>query len=159
MTITVGEDSYASVAEADTYWAQRNSDTWSNATAAQKEAGLREATQYLDGTYDWIGFLRSDTQPLAWPRTFARITHGPFRGKYITDDFPKALKDATCELAHEALAGRLEEAAERGGMVARETVDVITVEYSTNAPAHRQFSFVDKILRGLYQRKTRLVRA
>jgi len=160
MALTVGVDTYASLDDADAYWDDRNDDVWLEATDFAKAAALREATQYLDGSFDWIGWLRSETQPLAWPRTYARITDGPFRGKLVTDSVPSKVREATCELARHALEERLEEPQDRGGMIKSEAVEgAVSVTYMDGAPAHKDYSFVRKILRGLYHSHSKLVRS
>lgn len=158
MAVTVGTDSYIDVADADTYWSNRNNSDWSGASQAEKEAALREATQYVDGAFDWIGDLQSDSQSLAWPRINAYITEGPFRGKLVSENYPQKVKDATCELALEALGGRLEPIEERGGDTKREKVGPIEIEYADAAPATKTFGFVRKLLRGYYRSGHRLKR-
>lgn len=150
MAIIVGTDAYISVTDADTYHVNHNNMAWSDATQAEKEAALREGTQYLDGAFNWIGYLQSDTQPLAWPRLNAVITEGPFRGKYITENYPQKVKDATCEMALEALNSRLEPVEDRGGQIKRERLGDLEVEYMDGAPATKTFGFVRKLLRGYY---------
>lgn len=151
MTLTVGKNSYITVAEADTYWSARNNSVWSAGTTAAKEKALIEATQYIDGTYDFIGFHKTldlDTQPLAWPRDGVVIYSGSFRGAHIDTGFvPQAVKHAQAELALEALSARLDPAEDRGGAIKRTKVDVIEVEYYDWSPSGKTFTFVSKILK------------
>ena len=70
-TLGVGVDSYLDLASADAYWADRHNESWCAATLANREKALREATQYLDATYDWVGELADVNQPLGWPRSWA----------------------------------------------------------------------------------------
>lgn len=150
MAVTVGTDTYLSVADADTYWSNRNNSVWSAATTADKEKALREATQYLDGAYNYIGELYSLTQALAWPRFGALIVSGNFKGAYYnTDVIPPQIKHATAELALEALSNRLVEVQDRGGQIKRVKVDVIETEYSDFAPSGKTFDFVSMIVRDL----------
>ena len=161
MTITVGTDTYLSVAGADTYWAARNNTTWSGSTTAEKEAALIEATQYIDGNYLFIGELTSLTQSLAFPRNGVYITTGNFAGAdYDSDEIPPQIEKATAELALEALSARLVPVLERGGLIKKEKVDVIEVEYLDFAPAQKTFEFVTSILRPLLRNggQTKLVR-
>lgn len=149
MAVTVGTDSYLSVADADTYWSDRNNSTWDDAQTADKEKALREATQYIDGAYDFIGeHPGSLSQKLAWPRNNAVVTSGNLRGVQVTG-IPDQIKDATAELALEAVSARLRPAVDRGGAVKREKVDVIEVEYSDFAPSHKTYDFVGMLLKGL----------
>lgn len=159
MAVTVGTDVYVSVADADTYWSNRNNSTWSAALTADKEKALREATQYIDGAFTFIGVLTDDDQPLAWPRSSALVQSGNFKNKlYGVNEIPARLKDANAEMALEALSARLKPVQERGGLIKREQVDVVEVEYMDFAPSGKAFDFVAMILKPLTINKNRLVR-
>jgi len=148
MALTVKTNTYLSVADADSYWADRNNSTWANATNADKEKALREATQYLDGAFSFIGEVADFDQALAWPRVDAVVRQGNFKGKlYDSDELPQFLQDATAELALEALDERLRPSQDRGGAVKREKVDVIEVEYMDFAPSQKSFDFVKILLK------------
>lgn len=149
MTLTVGTNSYISIANADIYWSARNDSVWSAASDAEKEKALIEATQYIDGNYEFIGeYITSNT--LAWPRNFVYVTHGNFAGKTIdSNTIPQAVKDACCELALEALSARLMAIKDRGGAVKREKVDVVEVEYSDFAPSGKTYNFATSLLKPL----------
>jgi len=150
MALNVGVNTYLSVADADTYWSDRNNSTWSSASTADKEKALLEATQFIDGAYTFIGTLADEDQTLAWPRAQAYVRSGNFASQlYDIDEIPRQVKDATAELALDALSARLRPSQERGGSVKREKVDVIEVEYSDFAPTHKTFSFVSMILRDI----------
>ena len=64
MTITVGVDTYVTVAEADTYLRG----AWSAFDTADKESALVEAARSME-TLTWKGSKTSEAQALAWPRT------------------------------------------------------------------------------------------
>jgi len=148
MALTVKTDTYLSVADADTYWANRNNSTWSNASTADKEKALREATQYIDGAFEFIGELADLDQKLAWPRVDAYVREGNFKDKlYDNTEIPGFVQDATAELALEALDSRLRPAQDRGGAIKREKVDVVEVEYSDFAPSQKSFDFVKLLLK------------
>lgn len=151
MTLTVGTNSYITVAQADSYWSARNNSTWAGATTADKEKALIEATQYIDNSFSFIGVhgtLDLDTQPLAWPRDGVVIRSGTFKYVDIENDVvPQAVKDAQAELALEALSARLDPVQDRGGAVKKTKVDVIEVEYFDWAPSAKTFKFVTKLLR------------
>lgn len=152
MTITVGTNTYLSVADADAYWTARNDSVWSasTVTTAQKEKALLEATQFLDANYQFIGDLANMLQPLAWPRSNAVICGGNFDGQYYSaTEYPQKLKDATAELALEALSARLAPTETRGGAVKKEKVDVIEVEYFQFAPSGKTYRFVSMLLNPL----------
>lgn len=149
MTIVVGTDTYLSVSDADSYWSNRGNTDWSAATTAQKEAALREATQYVDGAFNFIGHQILENV-LAWPRNDVIIEQGNFAGKtYDSLTIPPQVKNAVAELALEALAARLAPSKERGGAIKREKVDVIDVEYFEFAPSGKVYSFASMILKPL----------
>lgn len=149
MTVTVGTDTYLSVADADTYWSNKNNSTWTDSSDADKEKALREATQYIDGAFSFIGRQNIDNV-LAFPRHDVWITKGNFAGvKYDSTTIPPQIKDTCAELALEALSVRLSPVKERGGLVKREKVDSIEVEYMKFAPSGKTFSFASMILKPL----------
>ena len=162
MALVVGTDAYISQADADAYWSARSNVTWSAATNDAKDAAIRQATQYLDGAYSWIGdHPGSASQLLGWPRNNAVMTSGNRKGVQITG-IPQAVKDACAELALLALSSPLKPSEERGGQIKRTKVDVIEVEYSDTAPSGRTYPFISMLLKGLHQSSgisVKLVRA
>lgn len=148
MAVTVGTDTYLSVADADTYWSNRNNSTWDGASTAEKEKALREATQYIDGAYQFIGVITSSSQLLAWPRAGAVILRGNMAGAvFDSDEYPPQVKNACAELALECLSARLVPAAERGGAIKSEKVDSLQVEYQDWAPSRKTYDFVTMLLK------------
>ena len=153
MAFTVGENSYLSVADADTYWSDRNNSTWSAASDAEKEAALLEATQYLDKAYRWRGeHPGSSTQLLAWPRNNVVDEQGRTR-----TGIPQEIKDATAELALEALGGRLVPVQDHGGAVKSQTVNGLSIEYQDGAPANPSYDYVRMLVSPLIRRAGRRV--
>jgi hypothetical protein len=175
-TGVTGANSYLSVADADTYWADRanasspDGTAWSGASTADKEGALVEASQYLDANFQWVwnnpprwqGWinplgpleaytpLKSDGQGLQWPRRAAYDEE-----TYVLQDgVPQKVKDATAELAIYALDGRLMSSRDRGGMIKREQVGNLEVEYMDNAPGGTSFPYIDRLLTGLYWQKS-----
>lgn len=140
-------ESYASVANADAYWLARNDTVWSALVTAAKEAALREATLYLEGSYYWIGHRTLYTQALNWPRVCKSGVD--LNGKNLTASMiPTELVKATCELAWEVASnGRLTPSLSRGGLVKSKAVGPIKVEYEPGAPSRKTFPIVDTILR------------
>lgn len=99
-TTIAGENanSYASLAEASGYFAERlNSTVWTAAASATQEVALIHASRTLDEWVDWVGSRATDAQSLRWPRYGAEDRDG-----YVFDsDFiPEWLKNASAELAH-----------------------------------------------------------
>lgn len=93
-------DSYASVAEADDYLANKrlNTTAWASLTTAVKEAALRQATEWLDANFRWFGVVRTEDQSLRWPRSGVVGEDGYF---FDYDTYPQELVRATINLAYE----------------------------------------------------------
>lgn len=144
MTLTVGSNTYISVADADAYFAARDVSTWSAATTQAREAGLLQATVYLDGAYTFIGRIADSAQSLAWPRLGA--VDGDGRS---LDGIPARLAHACAELALIALSDPLAPPEHRGGRVLEERVGPLSVTYARGAPIGRTFPYVDLLLSGL----------
>lgn len=170
-----GATSYLSVGDADTYWGDRNNasspggNAWTDATTAEKEGALVEASQYLDANFDWVWNnpplwqgrinplsplsaytpLKNEDQGLKWPRNAAYDEE-----TYVLQSgVPDKVKDATAEMALIALDGALLAPRERGGMVKREAVGSLQVEYMNAASSGTTYPKIDRMLTGLYWRK------
>jgi hypothetical protein len=118
MAITVGENSYINVADADSYFADRLfSDEWTNATAGQKEQGLKMATKKID-RQQIRGIKADDTQSLEFPRALYSNSksvnpfYDPLKnsiettpGWVVETAVTQEVKDATCEEAMSILQG------------------------------------------------------
>lgn len=150
MAVVVGTDVYLSVADADTYWVNKNNSVWSAASTADKEKSLREATQYIDNAFEFIG-TQITTNVLAFPRNNVTIVQGNFAGvTYDSTTTPPQIEDACAELALEALSARLVAVKDRGGLIKKEKVDVVVeIEYMDFAPSGKSFSFVTMLLKPL----------
>lgn len=147
MAITVGTDSYVSVGDADTYWVDRNNSLWAAAANADKEKALREATVYIDGTFEgrWVGeHPGASSQVLAWPRNGAVDSEG----RSVTG-IPQRVADATSRLALDALSEFLSAAEDRGGRISRAAVGPLDVSYFRDAPAGTAYPFLDLMLKPL----------
>lgn len=152
-------DSYVSVAEADAYWAKRQSDVWASKMPPDKEAALIRATAHVDASYGWRGCRESSTQALAWPRYDVYVDGWPLESTTI----PKQVRDAVCELALKALTGELVADVSPQQLV-EQTVGPITRKF---APEERNggqklYPYVDSLLGPLVSGgsgQIRLVRA
>lgn len=156
LTTTAGAadaDSYVSVADADTYHTARGTAAWTGEDAA-KEAALRRATAWLDGTYRsrLPGERRYDrTQALEWPRLSVYDSDG---NPVDSDTIPREIVHATCEAAARELAsaGSLSPDVTTADAVKRERVGPMEVEYAgiPTATAKRPIlTVVEDILSGL----------
>ncbi len=64
---------------------------------------------------------------------------------------PQRIKDASAELALEALSKSLTPSLARGGDVKRQKVASLEIEYFSGAVTHRTFPIVRQILTGLFK--------
>lgn len=147
-TVVSNANSYISAADANTYLADRGSASseWNSASTAAREALLIRATQYIDESYDWIGYLVETTQPLNWPRLDAYDSDWRDYNRTIPDN----LKNAVAEMANWIAAnGDPQPNIARSNYTKREKVGSIEIEYQDGAPAETDFPFVSKLLRRL----------
>lgn len=144
MSLTVGEDSYLSLGDADAYFAARDVAGWTGAPSVAREAALLQATAYIDGSYAFRGRICDPGQALAWPRKGAVDSEGR-----IVTDIPRRVEHATAELALIALAGALLPPRERGGKVLSERVGPVEVAYMPDAEAGRAYPLIDLLLKPL----------
>lgn len=153
MALVIGTDSYISLAEADAYFAARNSLDWEALDPADKEAGLRYATAWLDGKFRWRGSLAVSTQVLGWPRFGAVDDERRLIASNVT---PQRVKNATAEIALLHQADPVNEPT--GRETSREKVGPIEVEYMEGAAAKQTFDYVRLLLRGLSRGGANIVR-
>jgi len=95
MALIVDDNSYLSVADADTYFSDRlNSTIWDNESDDNKSASLIQATKFID-TKQFLGNRYVDAQSLSFPRS------GLYVDSILLDEdtVPQDIKDAVCEFA------------------------------------------------------------
>lgn len=130
---------------ADDYFLGSDKTAWDSASVTEKEAALRQATQFIDANFRdrFPGVIRSESQALEWPRSGAVDRSGR-----TINDVPDIVKNATVELAKERLVdGRtLVPSETRGGQVKREKVGPIEVEYMDGAPSGTVYKWAEKLL-------------
>ena len=145
-------ESYASVADADTYVATYlgGDATWDAASVTAKEVALREATQYIDGKFGprFSGERRGNVQILEWPRSNVWTPDG----EYIAiDTVPIEVVRATIEAGVRAVAGTLQPDETALG-VKSERVKVGSIETETvYNGAQSTASFYPKIARLMWR--------
>ena len=102
MALSKGINSYVSLTEADASFVNRlDVAAWTDASDDMKSQALTTATSFLD-LLSWSGVAVSETQTLAFPRVVSYFN--PRLGYYVhTDETPKEVLDATCELAYHLL--------------------------------------------------------
>jgi hypothetical protein len=110
----VDANSYAAAADADAYFdGHLYATAWTAASTANKEKALVFATRLIDSLMQFNGYRAHNQQALQWPRercpdpdkgliTISILV--PFLGTFVDPDVvPKAISDATCEMARELL--------------------------------------------------------
>ena len=95
-------NAYADVTDGDAYHeGHLYATAWTGATADAKAAALVMATRLIDAEYQFNGVKANDDQALQWPREGCRDADGD--DELDSDAVPKAVTDATCEMARELL--------------------------------------------------------
>lgn len=145
MALEIGVDSFVSVSDADTFWNEHSGGTnWATASDSEKEKALREASQFIDKSYTWLGYHPGEnTQLLSWPRQDVEDHQGRLRD---ADTVPQEIKDATAWLAEQALDGQLRPAKSRGGAISRLKAGPVEINYEDSAPAHDTYQYVDLLV-------------
>jgi hypothetical protein len=103
MAIQKGVNAYATVDEADLYFADRlDVAAWTDAPSTQKEQSLVTASMLLDNR-TWSGYAVSETQLMAFPRCGRYFDPRLGREVSFGDTPPYRLVQATYELAYHLL--------------------------------------------------------
>src|SRR6187455_3097156 len=99
----VDANAYANVADGNAYHeGHLYATAWTGATADNKAAALVMATRLIDSQFQFGGFKANETQALQWPREDCPDPDAD--GEAVASDgVPKALVEATCEMARELL--------------------------------------------------------
>jgi hypothetical protein len=144
-------ESYASVAEADAYHADRGNAAWAALATAVKEQALRKATEYMSQAYRirWAGFRVKATQALDWPRAWVPLIdtpspYGPWANYVPNNVVPVEAKRACMEYALVASAGAITTALARATL--REKIGDIEVEYDPTSPEYTRYRALDMLL-------------
>jgi len=129
-------DTYGTLAEANTYWAARQTAAWGSSDTI-KEQALIKAAQFLDNVYrgKWKGQKVSSTQARAWPRSWVEDSEG-----YSVDGnaIPQQVKNAQFEAA-KIIAGGTELETTIKRATKREQVGSLMVEYMDGAALKEQY--------------------
>lgn len=132
-------NSYASVAEADAYFTDRNNTAWLALTDVEKQANLIVATEYLDNNYIWYSSKLVPTQALGWPRTPYTLDG------ILIEGVPKAIKQATYQIASSNSTESIEAPPNEG--IKSEKYGDASMTY-TDGASTKNFSQVKLSLRG-----------
>ena len=98
----VDANAYANAADGDAYHdGHLYASAWTGAILADKEKALAMATRLIDGQFQFDGVKANEAQALQWPR---EDCHNPDGDEALpADAVPKAVIEATCEMARELL--------------------------------------------------------
>jgi hypothetical protein len=136
-------NSYASVADADAYVADRGIAGWATLSSTVKQQSLIRGTDYLEQTYReaWRGFRVTSTQALSWPRSDVVVDTFLVAANVV----PKAVIRACIEMALRASDGD-ELISDLGQQVVREKVDVIETQYAPYSSPSVRYPAVNRLL-------------
>lgn len=144
-------DSYASAADADTYFADRGMTNWATLSLNEKEQALRRATDYMQQTYRdrWAGLRTTSTQALDWPRWNVPLkdlpgSYGSGPAYFSSSAIPSEVKMACIMLAFKAAAGDL--APDLGSQKASVKIGPIETSYFQGTRQATKIQSVDHIL-------------
>lgn len=153
-TQPTGANTYASVADADAYWADRASATWAAATDDEKAAALIQATDYLNGL-SWTG-RKVAIRAMSWPRIDVEVD-GYVLG---SDEIPDEVVQATSYMAGEIIGGATPLAATDRPLT-KLTAGAVSMEWGASSSQSPQYPALKSILRGyiLASNTFRMVRA
>jgi hypothetical protein len=99
MALVKGLSSYATVNEADLFFADRiDADAWTSANSTKKAQALMTATRLLD-ELSWIGVAVSEEQSLAFPRSGNYFDPKAGTSRYLNAETPQRVITACYELA------------------------------------------------------------
>lgn len=141
-------DTYSDLTQADSYHAARGNAAWAALTAANKEAALRKATDYLEQSYRmrWAGWRMSTAQALSWPRAWVPLVDTPYAwvSYYAQNVIPAQLVNACAELALRAAAADL--APDLKIRKDRVVIGPITTEFNRYSPQFVRYRAIDNML-------------
>jgi hypothetical protein len=141
-TRPTGANTYAAIATADAYHADRAFDAWADATADEKATALIKATDYLNGL-SWNG-RKVAPRVMAWPRIDMWMD-----GYHVTsDEVPDAVVSATCYMAGEFIGGADPLAAQDRALKAF-AAGPVKLDFDTTTSLQPQYPALRSILRGL----------
>ncbi len=136
-------NSYASVAAADAYNADRGFTDWAALTTSEKQVSLIRATDYLEATYRaaWKGYRKTQDQALSWPRYNVFVD-----GFAVPDNVvPTAVVNACIEMALKTLTYD-QLIIDQQQRIIREKVDVIETEYAEFSDPAQRYPQVNRML-------------
>ena len=162
-TAKADANSYVTIADADSYFADRGNTAWTGADAV-KQAALVKATDYIEGRFGqrFIGSKKTTTQALSWPRTGAE--------DFADTIIPVGLRRACMEYAVRALSAELApdlkvDASGLTVVATKKKVGPIETDYAvpqtglgSTPMLFRPYPAADMLLRGLVYSASQVIR-
>lgn len=143
-------ESYASVADANTYQGNRGETLWTGLLLVEQEQALRRATDYMMQMFrsQWKGYRVNSTQALDWPRDNIMLPDNsyPYAGisYYPNNSVPQEVVRACIELAFVAAQGDLNPPTEQ--QKKRTKVGPLEVEYADGSDPRVRYPHVYQML-------------
>ncbi len=136
---TASANSYITVEDVDAYCVNMGYTSWASLATLVKEQAILRGMVFID-SLPFLGQKTSYTNPLAWPRVgvYGEDVFG--MTEMVSYTIPKCVKRGACEAAYEesVSAGVLLPTGEDN--VKRTKIDVIEIEYFSNAVSKKVFS-------------------
>ena len=145
-----GAESYISVANADTYHANRGNTLWATMTVTEREQALRRSADYFLQAYrgGWKGNRLTTTQALDWPRAWVQlddVAYANYAYFIPNNTVPVTVANAQAEMAFAAASGELNPSQSRG--ILKEIIGPLTTEYDPYSPENIRYPKVDTMLK------------
>ena len=137
-----GANTYAAVADADTYHADRGFTAWDDATDDEKATALIRATDYLNGL-SWQG-RKVAMRTMAWPRIDVVVDGYAVDSTVVPDE----VVNATCYMAGEFVGGADPLAAQDRALSSMK-VGSVEMAWEQGSNPTPQYPALKSILRGL----------
>lgn len=161
-SIVSGANAYVTLADANQYHENfGNPSAWSGATDANKQAAIRQATQFIDQEYgpQFKGTRANSEQELMFPRSGVTARDGFW---YPHDEIPQRLKDATAILALKAISETLMADQTNPGTIKKETVKVGPIteskEYMGGKDQEKYYRLAENLLLDLLTDGAEMIR-
>lgn len=149
-------NSYVSLDFANEYMRNTGKTEWASKTEDEKKSFLINATKYIDRTYSKIGWKGQKKYHRRQSLCFPRVELFDKDGDEVLG-IPKELMEAVCEAGYIAISTSLFDVKDASGTVKRQKVDVLEVEYYSEADSNggyiSRFTILDSLLSDFYKKK------
>lgn len=137
-------NSYVTLAQADTYFEDRNNATWSAASEADRDAGLLYAARVIDLFDDLVGDEVVTTNQAMW---FPQITAKGTISKKVYDGIvPDLVKETQYELALDHLNNPINAVVSLGGGIKTASLTGLSVTFRETTIGRRVMKYARRLL-------------